>query len=80
MFGFLTLFVHLVVLAHKLNQTTAQLGLEPIHVWSSYKCKTSTTVKLMLMFVLFNKYYCVLPKHYVTYSTETQIHLNYTYM
>ena len=32
---------------------------------------------LIFIFVLFNKYYCVLSKNFVTYSTATRIHLYY---
>ena len=32
---------------------------------------------LIFIVVLFNKYYCVLSKNFVTYSTATQIHLYY---
>ena len=32
---------------------------------------------LIFIFVLFNKYYCVLSKNFVIYSTATQIHLYY---
>ena len=35
--------------------------------------KNFTTVKLIFIFVVFNKYYCVLPKNLVTYSTAAQI-------
>ena len=34
----------------------------------------SNDVKLIFIFVLFNKYYCVLSKNLVTYSTATQIY------
>ena len=34
----------------------------------------SNDVKLIFIFVLFNKYYCVLLQNFVTYSTATQIH------
>ena len=37
----------------------------------------SNDVKRIFIFVLFNKYYCVLSKNFVTYSTATQIHLYY---
>ena len=37
----------------------------------------SNDVKLIFIFVLFNKYYCVLSKNFVTHLTGTQIHLYY---
>ena len=33
---------------------------------------------LIFIFVLFNKYYCVLSKNFVTYSTATQIYISTT--
>ena len=38
----------------------------------------SNDVKLIFIFVLFNKYYYVLSKHFVTYSTVTQIYISAT--
>ena len=38
----------------------------------------SNDVKLIFIFVLFNKYYCVLSKNFVTYSTATQIYISTT--
>ena len=38
----------------------------------------SNDVKLILIFVLFDKYYCVLSKNFVTYSTATQIYISTT--
>ena len=38
----------------------------------------SNDVKLIFIFVLFNKYYCVLSKNFVTYSTGTQIYISTT--
>ena len=38
----------------------------------------SNDLKLMFIFVLFNKYYCVLSKNFVTYSTATQIYISTT--
>ena len=53
-------------------------GLDP--VWSPGCLNPrvqSNDVKLIFIFVLFNKYYCVLSKKFVTYLTATQIHLYY---
>ena len=38
----------------------------------------SNDLKLIFIFVLFNKYYCVLSKNFVTYSTATQIYISTT--
>ena len=38
----------------------------------------SNDAKLIFIFVLFNKYYCVLSKNFVTYSTATQIYISTT--
>ena len=38
----------------------------------------SNDVKLIFIFVLFNKYYCVLSTNFVTYSTATQIYISTT--
>ena len=38
----------------------------------------SNDVRLIFIFVLFNKYYCVLSKNFVTYSTATQIYISTT--
>ena len=38
----------------------------------------SNDVKLIFIFVPFNKYYCVLSKNFVTYSTGTQIYISTT--
>ena len=38
----------------------------------------SNDVKLIFIFVLFNKHYCVLSKNFVTYSTATQIYISTT--
>ena len=38
----------------------------------------SNDVKLIFIFVLFNKYYCVISKNFVTYSTATQIYISAT--
>ena len=38
----------------------------------------SNDAKPIFIFVLFNKYYCVLSKNFVTYSTATQIYISTT--
>ena len=38
----------------------------------------SNDAKFIFIFVLFNKYYCVLSKNFVTYSTATQIYISTT--